>query len=41
VGKPGEKRPIGRSRRKWENNIKTYLREIGWSGVGLDSFGSG
>jgi hypothetical protein len=24
------KRPLGRSRRRWEDNIKIYLREIGW-----------
>jgi hypothetical protein len=27
VGKPGGKRPQGRPRRRWENNIKTDLRE--------------
>jgi hypothetical protein len=30
VGKPGEKRPLGRPRRRWEDNIKMDLREIGW-----------
>jgi hypothetical protein len=29
VGKPEEKRPLGRPRRGWEDNIKMYLREIG------------
>ena len=29
VGKPEEKRPLGRPRRKWEDNIKIYLREVG------------
>jgi hypothetical protein len=28
VGKPEGKRPLGRSRRRWEDNIKIYLREI-------------
>jgi hypothetical protein len=28
VGKPEEKKALGRPRRKWENNIKTYLREV-------------
>jgi hypothetical protein len=23
-------RPLGRRRRRWEDNIRTYLREIGW-----------
>jgi hypothetical protein len=33
VGKPEEKRPLGRLRRKWEDNIRMDLREIGWGGV--------
>jgi hypothetical protein len=33
VGKPEGKRPLGRRRRKWVNNIKTNDREIGWNGV--------
>ena len=28
VGKPVGKRPLGRPRRRWENNIKTDLSEI-------------
>jgi hypothetical protein len=27
------KRPLGRPRCKWVNNIKMDLREIGWDGV--------
>jgi hypothetical protein len=27
-GRPEGKRPLGRPRRRWENNTKTYLREI-------------
>jgi hypothetical protein len=30
VGKPEEKRPLGRPRCRWEDNIKMDLREIGW-----------
>jgi hypothetical protein len=30
VGKLEGKRPLGRSRRRWEDNIKTDLRELGW-----------
>ena len=30
VGKPEGKRPHGRPRRGWENNIKMDLQEIGW-----------
>jgi hypothetical protein len=30
VGKPGGKRQLVRRRRRWMNNIKIYLRAIGW-----------
>ena len=40
VGKPAGKRPLGRSRRRWEHIIKTDLQEVGW-GHGLDRCGSG
>jgi hypothetical protein len=30
VGKPEERRPLGRPRRRWEDNIKMDLREVGW-----------
>jgi hypothetical protein len=33
VRKPKGKRPIGRPRRKWEDNIRMDLREIGWGGI--------
>jgi hypothetical protein len=29
VGKPGGRRPLGRRRRGWEDNIKMDLREVG------------
>jgi hypothetical protein len=29
VGRPEGKRPLGRPRRRWENNIERDLREIG------------
>jgi len=32
VGKPEGKRPLGRPRHRWEDNIKMDLREVG--GVG-------
>jgi hypothetical protein len=34
VGKPEGKRSLGRPRRRWMNNIKLDLREIGWGGMG-------
>jgi hypothetical protein len=30
VGRPECKRPLGRPRFKWDDNIKMYLREIGF-----------
>jgi hypothetical protein len=33
VGKPQGKRPFGRSRRKWEDNIKMDLQEVGCEGM--------
>ena len=33
VGKPEGKRPLGRPRRRWEDNIKTYLQEVGCRGM--------
>jgi hypothetical protein len=33
VGKPEGNRPLGRPRRRWVDNIKMDLREIGWDGV--------
>jgi hypothetical protein len=32
VGKPEGKRPLGRPRCRWVDNIKMDLREIGWNG---------
>jgi hypothetical protein len=30
VGKPDGRRPLGRPSCRWEDNIKTDLREVGW-----------
>jgi hypothetical protein len=35
VGKPGGKRSLGRPTRRWENNIRMDLTEMGWGGVDL------
>jgi hypothetical protein len=32
VGKPEENRALGRPRRRWVDNIKMYLQELGWVG---------
>ena len=42
VGKPEGKRPLGRPRRRWEDNIKVDLEEVGrgcgdWMGLAQDS----
>jgi hypothetical protein len=34
LGKPEGKRTLGIPRRRWEDNIKMDLREIGWGGMG-------
>ena len=41
VGKPEGKRPLGRPRRRWEDNIKKDLQEVGcegkdWIGLAQD-----
>jgi hypothetical protein len=36
VGNPEGKRPLGRPRRIWENNIMMGLQEMGCGGYGLD-----
>ena len=33
VGKPEGKRPLGRPRRRWENNIKLDLQKVGCRGM--------
>jgi hypothetical protein len=33
VGRPGGRRPLGRPRHRWEDNIKMDLREIGFGDV--------
>jgi hypothetical protein len=33
MGKSEGKRPLGRPRRRWEDNKNMDLREIGWNGV--------
>jgi hypothetical protein len=36
VGKPEEKRPLGRPRRRWVDNIRMDLGEAGWVGLAQD-----
>ena len=41
VGKPEGKGPLGRPRRRWEDNFKMDLQEMGCGGYGLDQDGLG
>ena len=41
VEKPEGKRPLGRPRHRWEDNIKIDLQEVGGVFWGLDGVGSG
>ena len=33
VGRREGKRPLGRLRRRWEDNIKTNVQEVEWGGM--------
>jgi hypothetical protein len=33
IGEPEGKRPLGRTRRRWEDNVRTDLKEIEWEGM--------
>jgi hypothetical protein len=33
VGRPEGKRPLGRPRRRWEDNVKLDLRQVGCGGM--------
>jgi hypothetical protein len=41
VGKPKGKRPLGRPRHRWKDEMRMDLRETGWGRCGVDSIGSG
>jgi len=46
MGKPEGKRPMGRPRRRWEDNIKVDLQEVGgscgdWMELAQDRTGGG
>ena len=44
VGKPEGKRPLGRPRRRWEDNIKMELQKVGcgaWTGAMWLRIGTG
>jgi hypothetical protein len=32
VGKPEGRRPLDKPRRRWEDNIKRELHDVGWGG---------
>jgi hypothetical protein len=39
VGKPERKRPLGRSRCRWVDNVRMDLGEVGWGDVDVDWIG--
>ena len=41
MGKPEGKRPLERPKRRWEDNIKMDLQEVGWGGMGWIAVASG
>jgi hypothetical protein len=41
VGKPQSKRPFGRLRRIWKDNVKMDLKDTSLTGSAFDSFSSG
>ena len=41
VGKTEVKRPLGRARRRWEDNITMDVQEVGCGEYGLDRAGLG
>jgi 3-oxoacyl-ACP reductase-like protein len=41
VGKPERSRPLGRPRRRWEDNIKMDLQIVGCGGMGWIDVASG
>ena len=44
VGKPEGKKPLGRPRCRWVDNIRTDLQEMGWgiwTGLGWPGIGTG
>ena len=42
VGKPEGKRPLGRPRRRWVDNIRMDLQDVGmWTGLGWPRTGTG
>jgi hypothetical protein len=36
VGRPEGRRPLGRPRRRWEDNIKMYLGDVDWIHLAQD-----
>jgi hypothetical protein len=39
MGKQEGNRPLERLRRRWRNNTKIYVREIGWGGLRIETSG--
>ena len=42
MGKPEGRRPLGRPRRRWVDNIRMDLQDVGmWTGLGWPRIGTG
>jgi hypothetical protein len=41
VGRPEGKKPLGRPRHRWEDNIKMDLKAVGWGGIDWIGLGQG
>jgi hypothetical protein len=41
VGRPEGKRPLGRHRHRWEDNVKMDFQEVGWTGLMWLRIGTG
>jgi len=39
MGKPEGKRPLGRARRRWEDNVRLDLQEMGLTGLRIETGG--
>jgi hypothetical protein len=33
VERPGGRRPLGRPRHRWDDNVKVYVKDVGWGGM--------
>jgi hypothetical protein len=41
LGRPEGRRPLGKPRHRWEDNIKMDLQDVGWGGMDWLRIGTG